>query len=186
MSQQLDRNLVGLRNLAHSLKNSKRWSIEVNTTLGRRNNQSHTQIQVNSVENKEKQQHRLNRCPSVGASDAWRKDRCPVGLSSLEAGRNQVKNSIAPVEPMVPRKTSVHQTYFVPESMFWWTSTSLQHRLNRRFRIKALVHWMYFVPERLFELISEPLQHRLNRCPYGAYTGAMTQAWILCQNSNGY
>ena len=50
----------------------------------------------------------------------------------------------------------------------------------------APVHWMYFVPERLFELISEPLPHRLNRCPYGACTGAITQAWILCQNSNGY
>ena len=25
--------------------------------------------------------------------------------------------------------------YFVPESMFWWTSTRLQHRLNRRLRI---------------------------------------------------
>jgi len=83
-------------------------------------------------------------------------------------------------------KAPVHQKFFVPESMFWLTSTSLQHRLNRRFRIKAPVHWMYFVPERLFELISEPLQHRLIRCPYGACTGAMTQAWILCQNSNGY
>ena len=51
---------------------------------------------------------------------------------------------------------------------------------------QAPVHWMYYVPERLFELISEPLQHRLNRCPYGACTGAMTQAWILCQNPNGY
>ena len=49
--------------------------------------------------------------------------------------------------------------------MFWWTSTTLQHRLNRRFRIKASVHWMYYVPERLFELISETLQHRLNRRP---------------------
>ena len=63
--------------------------------LGRRNNRSYIQIQVNSAENKEKQQHRLNRCPSIGASDAWRKDRCPVGLSSLDAGRNQVKNSIS-------------------------------------------------------------------------------------------
>ena len=45
---------------------------------------------------------------------------------------------------------------------------------------------MYYVRESLFELISEPLQHRLNRCLYGACTGAMTQAWILCQNPNGY
>ena len=44
------------------------------------------------------------------------------------------------------------------------------------------VHWMYYVPESLFELISEPLQHRLNRCPYRSCIGAMTQAWILCQN----
>ena len=29
-----------------------------------------------------------------------------VGLSSMDAGRNQVKNSIAPVEPMVPRKST--------------------------------------------------------------------------------
>ena len=70
--------------------------------------------------------------------------------------------------------------------MFWWTSTSLQHRLNRRFGIKAPVHWASYVPESLFELISEPLQHRLNRCPYGACTGALKQAWTLCQNSNGY
>ena len=76
--------------------------------------------------------------------------------------------------------------YFVPESMFLWTSTRLQHQLNRRFRSKEPVHWMYFVPESLFELISETLQHRLNRCPYGACTGAITQAWTLCQNSNGY
>jgi len=41
---------------------------------------------------------------------------------------------------------------------------------------------MYYIPESLFELISEPLQHRLNRRPFGACTGAMTQAWILCQN----
>jgi len=46
---------------------------------------------------------------------------------------------------------------------------------------QAPVHWMYYVPECLFELISEPLQHRLNRCLYEACTGAMTQAWILCQ-----
>ena len=32
-----------------------------------------------------------------GSSDA------PVGLSSLDEGRNQVKNSIVPVEPMVKR-----------------------------------------------------------------------------------
>ena len=108
------------------------------------------------------------------------------GLSSLEAGRDQVKNSIAPVEPMVPSKAPMHQMYYVLESMFCWTSTHLQHRLNRRFRIKAPVHQTSYVPESLFELISEPLQHRLNRCPYGACTGAMTQAWILCQNSNGY
>src|SRR6185312_2465958 len=75
-------------------KNSKRWSIEVNTTLGRRNNQSHIRIQVKTAENKENQQHRLNRCPSIRASDAWRKDRCPVGLSSLDEGRNQVKHRL--------------------------------------------------------------------------------------------
>ena len=46
---------------------------------------------------------------------------------------------------------------------------------------QAPVHWMYYILERLFELISKPLQHRLNRCPYGAFTGAITQAWILCQ-----
>src|SRR6185312_14214945 len=81
-------------NLAHSLKNSPRWSIEVNTTLGRRNNRSYIRIQVNSAENNEKQQHRLNRCPSIGASDAWRKDRCPVGLSSLDKVRNQVMHRL--------------------------------------------------------------------------------------------
>ena len=53
-----------------------------------------------------KQQHRLNRCPSVRASGAWWKDRCPVGLSSLDEGRNQVKNSIAPVEPMVQNQST--------------------------------------------------------------------------------
>ena len=152
MSQQLDQNKVGFRNLAHSLKISPRWSIEVNTTLGRRNNRSYIRIQVNSAENKEKQQHRLNRCPSVGASDAWRKFRRPVGLSLWMLAEIKSANSIAPVEPMVPRKAPVHQTSFVPESMFRWTSTSLQHRLNRHFRIKAPVHQASYVPESLFEV----------------------------------
>ena len=181
MSQQLDQNWFGPRNLAHSLKNSSRWSIEVNTTFGKRNNRSYIEIQVNSAENQKKQQHRLNRCPSIGASDAWRKFRRPVGLSLWMLAEIKSANYIAPVEPMVPRKAPVHQTSFVPESMFRWTSTSLQHRLNRHFGIKAPVHQTPYVPESLFELISEPLQHRLNRCPYGACTGAMTQAWILCQ-----
>ena len=48
------------------------------------------------------------------------------------------------------------------------------------------VHWMYYIPESLFEWISEPLQHRLNRCHFEACIGAMMQAWILCQNPNGY
>jgi hypothetical protein len=94
--------------------------------------------------------------------------------------------SSAPVEPTVQNQSTGAMKVLCSREHVWWTPTSLQHRLNRRFRIKAPVHWMYFVPERLFELISEPLQHRLNRCPYGACTGAMTQAWILCQNSNGY
>ena len=94
--------------------------------------------------------------------------------------------SSAPVEPTLRNQSTGAMKVLCSREHVWWTPTSLQHRLNRRFRIKAPVHWMYFVPERLFELISEPLQHRLNRCPYGACTGAMTQAWILCQNSNGY
>ena len=114
-----------------------------------------------------------------------RTDALSVYLLWMQAGIKS-KNSIAPVEPMVRRKAPVHQMYFVPESMFWWTSTSLQHRLNRRFRIKAPVHQTSYVPESLFELISEPLQHRLNRCPYRACTGAMMQAWIQCQNPQRY
>ena len=50
----------------------------------------------------------------------------------------------------------------------------------------APVHWMYYVPESLFEWTWELLQHRLNQCLFEACTGVMTQAWILCQNPNGY
>ena len=80
--------------------------------------------------------------------------------------------SSAPVEPTLRNQSTSAMKVLCSREHVWWTPTSLQHRLNRRFRIKAPVHWMYFVPERLFELISEPLQHRLNRCPYGACTGA--------------
>jgi len=41
---------------------------------------------------------------------------------------------------------------------------------------------MYYVPDSLFEWTWELLQHRLNWRTFGACTGAMTQAWILCQN----
>jgi len=60
-----------------------------------------------------------------GSSDA------PVGLSLWMQAEIKSTISIAPVEPMIPRKSPVHLMYYVPESMFWWTSTHLQHRLNR-------------------------------------------------------
>ena len=57
----------------------------------------------------------MNRCPSIGASDAWRKDRCPVGLSSLDEGRNQVKHRL---NRRFRIKAPVQWKSFVPESMF--------------------------------------------------------------------
>ena len=61
--------------------------------------------------------------------------------------------SSAPVEPTLRNQSTGAMKVLCSREHVWWTPTSLQHRLNRRFRIKAPVHWMYFVPERLFELI---------------------------------
>ena len=163
------------------LKNSPRWSIEVNTTLGRRNNRSYVQIQVNSVENREKQQHRFNRCPGIGASDAWRKFRRPVGLSLWMQAEIKSTISIAPIEPMVKKISTGALDVLCSREHVLVDLNSPSAPVEPTLQNQAPVHWIYYVPESLFELISEPLQHRLNRCPYGACTGAMTQAWILCQ-----
>ena len=50
----------------------------------------------------------LTDAPIIGASDAWRKFRRPVGLSLWMLAEIKSANSIAPVEPMVPRKAPVH------------------------------------------------------------------------------
>ena len=104
------------------------------------------------------------------------KHRCNESPLFQRACFGGLQLSSAPVEPTLRNQSTGAMKVLCSREHVWWTPTSLQHRLNRRFRIKAPVHWMYFVPERLFELISEPLQHRLNRCPYGACTGVMTQA----------
>ena len=62
--------------------------------------------------------------------------------------------SSAPVEPTLRNQSTGAMKVLCSREHVWWTPTSLQHRLNRRFRIKAPVHWMYFVPERLFKLIA--------------------------------
>ena len=102
------------------------------------------------------------------------------GLSSLDAGRNQVKNSIAPVEPMVKKISTGALDILCSREHVLVDLNSSSAPVEPTLQNQRPVHWMYYVPESLFELISEPLQHRLNRYPYGACTGAMTQAWILC------
>ena len=91
-------------------------------------------------------------------------------------------NSIAPVEPMVKQISTGAMDVLCSGEHIWVAVIRLQHRLNRRLRINHRCIGCIMFQKSLFELISEPLQHRLNRCPYGACTGAMTQAWILCQN----
>ena len=167
-------------------KNSPRWSIEVNATLGRRNNRSYIQIQVDSVENEEKQQHRFNRCFSIGLSDAWRKFRRPYRSISLDASRNQINNLYSTGWTDGPKQNTGALDVLCSREHVLVDLNSPSTPVEPTLQNQAPVHWIYYVPESLFELISEPLQHRLNRRPYGACTGAMTQAWILCQNPNGY
>ena len=45
----------------------------------------------------------LTDAPSIGASDAWRKFRRPVGLTLWMQTECKSTNSIAPVEPMVKK-----------------------------------------------------------------------------------
>src|SRR6185437_5729771 len=94
--------------------------------------------------------------------------------------------SIAPVEPMVKKISTGALDVLCSREHVLVDLNSSSAPVEPTLQNQAPVHWMYYVPESLFELISEPLKHRLNRCPYGACTGAMTQAWILCQNPNGY
>ena len=91
-------------------------------------------------------------------------------------------NSIAPVEPMVKKISTGALDVLCSREYVLVDLNSSSAPVEPTLQNQPPVHWMYYVPESLFELISKPLQHRLNRCPYGACTGAMTQAWILCQN----
>ena len=60
--------------------------------LGRRNNRSHSRIQVNTDENKEKQQHRLNRCPLHRSIRCLPEVPTPCRSISLDASRYQIRN----------------------------------------------------------------------------------------------
>ena len=128
----------------------------------------------------------LTDAPIIGASDAWRKFRRPVGLSLLEASWNQVKSLYITGWTDGPKQSTSALDVLCSREHVLVDLNSSSAPVEPTLKNQPSVHWMYYVPESLFELISEPLQHRLNRCPYGACTGAMTQAWILCQNSNGY
>ena len=123
----------------------------------------------------------LTDAPSIGASDAWRKFRRPVGLSLWMQAEIKSTISIAPVEPMVKKISTGALDVLCSREHVLVDLNSPSAPVEPTLQNQAPVHWIYYVPESLFELISEPLQHRLNRCPYGACTGAMTQAWILCQ-----
>ena len=94
--------------------------------------------------------------------------------------------SIAPVEPMVKKISTGALDVLCSREHVLVDLNSPSAPVEPTLHNQAQVHWIYYIPESLFELISEPLQHRLNRWPYGACTGAMTQAWILCQNPNGH
>jgi hypothetical protein len=50
----------------------------------------------------------LTDAPSIGASDGCRKFRRPIGLSLWMQAEIKSTITIAPVEPMVPRKAPVH------------------------------------------------------------------------------
>ena len=150
------------RYLAHLLKNSPIWSIEVNTTLGRRNNRSYIQIQVNSVENEEKQQHRFNRCPY------HRSIRClaevPTPCRSISLGSKLKSSQVTRYHRLNRWSQAKHRcircTLFQRACLVDHNSSSAP--VEPTLQIQPSVHWMYYVPENLFELISEPLQHRLN------------------------
>ena len=126
-----------------------------------------------------------HRCLSIGASDAWRKFRRPCQpISECKLKSSQV--------------TLYHRLNIWSQAKHWCIRCTLFQRaclvdlnspsapVEPTLQNQAPVHLIYYVPESLFELISKSLQHRLNRRPYEVCTGAMTQAWILCQNPNGY
>ena len=77
----------------------------------------------------------LTDAPIIGASDAWRKFRRPVGLSLLEASWNQVKSLYITGWTDGPKQSTGALDVLCSREHVWWTSTRLQHRLNRRFRI---------------------------------------------------
>ena len=124
----------------------------------------------------------LTDAPIIGASDAWRKFRRPVSLSLLEASWNQVKSLYITGWTDGPKQSTGALDVLYSREHVLVDLNSSSAPVEPTLQNQQPVHWMYYVPESLFELNSEPLQHRLNRCPYGACTGAMTQAWILCQN----
>ena len=124
----------------------------------------------------------LTDAPSIGASGDWRKFRRPCRpifsgckLKSSQVTLYQQLNRWSQVKHRCIRYTLFQRTCLVDLNS---PSAPVEPTLQNQ----PSVHWMYYIPESLFELISEPLQHRLNRRPFGACTGAMTQAWILCQN----
>ena len=115
--------------------------------------------------------------PTLGrSSDA------PVRLSLWMQTEIKSTISIAPVEPMVKKISTGALDVLCSREHVLVDLNSPSAPVEPTLQNQAPVHWIYYVPESLFELISEPLQHRLNRCPYGACTGAMTQARIMCQN----
>jgi len=123
----------------------------------------------------------LTDAPIIGASDAWRKFRRPVGLSLLEASWNQVKSLYITGWTDGPKQSTGALDVLCSREHVLVDLNSSSAPVEPTLQNQPPVHWMYYVPESLFELIDEPLQHRLNRCILGACTGAMTQTWILCQ-----
>ena len=77
----------------------------------------------------------LTDAPIIGVSDAWRKFRRPVGLSLLEASWNQVKSLYITGWTDGPKQSTGALDVLCSREHVWWTSTRLQHRLNRRLRI---------------------------------------------------
>ena len=61
--------------------------------------------------------------PCIGSSDAWRKDRRPVGLSSLDASRNQV-----------------NKLY----STGWTDGQKDKHQCNERTLSESMFGWLWF------------------------------------------
>ena len=92
-------------------------------------------------------------------------------------------NSIAPVEPMVKKISTGAMDVLCSREHVWVAVIRLQHRLIRCFR-----NYHRCIGCTMFQraCLSGSDNFLLNRCPFGACTGAMMQAWILCQNPQRY